>query len=163
MPPLRYLRHATRQGRLRITMCHCCHIPQSASIMRFTAMDICLSQLKHTIAYVRALQYWAEKVYPQLTSSSGKECTGTLVGNGATHLFWRGRGLCDNSTVQLDVSNLAIVNRDHATRVPVELNLKHQGPPKRIHVCDPLWRPACYYGHVGHCNSRGTSYSTMGV
>ena len=90
---------------------------------------------------------------PWPTLSSGGECAGTPVGNGATCLFWRGRGLCDHGTVQLDGGNLTMVNEDCATGIPGELHLKQQSLSESIHVCDPDWRPACYYSHAGHCKA----------
>ena len=35
--------------------------------------------------------------------------------------------------------------------------------PNGSHVGNPQWWPACYFSHMGHCNSRSTSNSTMGV
>ena len=36
--------------------------------VRFTAQDICLGQLQHTITYARPLQYWAKEVHPPVPS-----------------------------------------------------------------------------------------------
>ena len=36
--------------------------------MGFRAQDICLTQVQHTIAYVRVLQHWAEEVHPPIPS-----------------------------------------------------------------------------------------------
>ena len=57
---------------------------------------------------------------PWPTSSPGEECTGNLVGSGATHHFCRGRCLCDHGAVQINGNNLTTVKGGHATRIPKE-------------------------------------------
>ena len=36
--------------------------------VRFGSQDICLAQVQHTIAHVRALQHWAEEMQPPVPS-----------------------------------------------------------------------------------------------
>ena len=50
--------------------------------MGFGTQDICLSQQQHTIAYTRALQYWAKEVHPPVPG----QCHGLV--RSVQELWW---------------------------------------------------------------------------
>ena len=171
-PPFRNLRHAIGWRGWRITMHHCqctpwlisttsCHLKMQDSPPRRSVLANCsivlLMQEFCSIGLRRCIPQSPANlvIWQGVYRNSG--------GQWSCLSLSKRESFYDHSTFQLDRSNLTMANRDHATKIPEELHLKQQGPPENIHICYPQWRPACYYSHVGHCNSGGTSYYTMGV
>ena len=133
-PPLRFLRHATGQRRWITTMHNCTGTPLhwQALLSATEGCEVqcpghpsCPAATYHCLCKgSAALGQGGASPSPQPTSLPGEECTGTLVGNGATHHFCRGRCLCDHSAIQMDRNNLTTVNGGHPPRVPKEPHSK---------------------------------------
>ena len=172
MPPLRFLRHATRQRGWTITVHSHWHIPLSESIDSCCqGHEVWLAGYMSTpvVPYPclckgpATLGRGGATPSPQPTLSFGREHARALAGNGPTHYFCRGGCLHHHGAIQLDGDNLTLVNEGCPTRIPEESFPQQQSLPEGIPICDLQQRAAYHHCHAGYHRGRGTNHSTLGV